>query len=90
MARYLVEQFFPEGLNLRSDGPGARTMRRIQACYAAERVVWIVAYVTPDKRKMFLLCEAPSPEAIRRVSRCNSWPVDRINEVRTLDPYFLY
>jgi DNA-binding NarL/FixJ family response regulator len=30
----------------------------------------------------------PSPEAIRRAAEVNQLPVDRITEVRFLDPYF--
>jgi hypothetical protein len=38
---------------------------------------------------VFYICEAPSPEAIRRAAQRNRLPVDRITEVRILDPYFL-
>jgi hypothetical protein len=31
--------------------------------------------------------DGPSPEAIRRVAELNKLPVDRITEVRVLDPY---
>ena len=30
----------------------------------------------------------PSPEALRRAAEANQLPVDRITEVRVLDPYF--
>jgi hypothetical protein len=52
-------------------------------------VTWIHSYVTPDRRLAFYICEAPSPEAIRRAALRNKLPVDRITEVRILDPYFL-
>ena len=32
--------------------------------------------------------DAPSPEAIRSTAQKNSLPVDKITEVRVLDPYF--
>ena len=32
--------------------------------------------------------DAPTPEAVRRVADLNKLPVDRITEVRVLDPYF--
>lgn len=38
--------------------------------------------------KTFCLYEAPFPEAIRRAARRNGLPVDKITEVRALDPYF--
>ena len=43
---------------------------------------------TPDKKRTFCIYEAPSPEAIRKVADRNGLPVDRITEVRVLDPYF--
>jgi len=51
-------------------------------------VTWLHSWVTPDKTKTFCLYEAPSPEAIRRAARRNGLPVDKITEVRVLDPYF--
>jgi hypothetical protein len=44
--------------------------------------------VTPDKQKTFCLYEVSSLEAIRRAARRNGLPVDRIIEVRVLDPHF--
>jgi hypothetical protein len=32
--------------------------------------------------------DAPTPEAVRRVANRNKLPVDRITEVRVLDPCF--
>jgi hypothetical protein len=37
---------------------------------------------------MFCVYDAPSPEAIRRTASHNKLPVERITEVRVLDPYF--
>ena len=44
--------------------------------------------MTTDKRTTFCLYDGPSPEAIRRAAGANQLPVDRITEVRVLDPYF--
>jgi hypothetical protein len=41
-----------------------------------------------DKKKTFCIYEAPSLEAIRKVAQLNNLPVDRISEVRVLNPYF--
>jgi hypothetical protein len=46
------------------------------------------SYVTDDKGKTFCIYDAPSPEAIRTAAGLNGLPVDRITEVRVLDPYF--
>jgi hypothetical protein len=46
------------------------------------------SYVSDDKRHTFCIYDAPSPEAIRKTATRNGLPVDRITEVRVLDPYF--
>jgi hypothetical protein len=44
--------------------------------------------VTPEKTKTYCIYDAPSPEAVRQSATANNLPVDRITEVRVLDPYF--
>jgi Protein of unknown function (DUF4242) len=51
-------------------------------------VTWVHSYVSADKSTTFCVYDGPSPEAIRRVAELNQLPVDRITEVRVLDPYF--
>jgi len=53
-----------------------------------EGVTWLHSYVTVDKRKTFSVCDAPTPEAVRRAAQRNDLPIDRITEVRVFDPYF--
>ncbi|MFO7540288.1 MAG: DUF4242 domain-containing protein [Chloroflexota bacterium] len=89
MSRYLVEQTFPEGLQLTLDNEGAQLCLNVISNNTLDGVTWIHSYVTPDRRRAFYICEAPSPEAIRHAARRNRLPVDRITEVRLLDPYFL-
>jgi hypothetical protein len=89
MPRYLVEQIFPEGLNLSAGVEGAELCLHVVSNNALDGVTWILSYVTLDKRKAFYICDAPTPEAIRRAAQRNGLPIDRITEVRTLDPYFL-
>jgi hypothetical protein len=55
---------------------------------AAEGVTWVHSYVTGDKGRTFCVYDGPSPEAIRGAAERNGLPVDRITEVRVLDPYF--
>ena len=55
---------------------------------AQQGVTWLHSYVTTDKKKTFCLYDGPSPEAIRKVAERNGLPVERITEVRVLDPYF--
>jgi Protein of unknown function (DUF4242) len=55
---------------------------------ADEGVTWVHSYVSEDREKTFCICDAPSPEAIRKTARRNELPVDHITQVRVLDPYF--
>ena len=88
MPRYLVERSFPEGLAIPIDDGGAKTCRVVVEGNAAEGVTWVHSYVTPDRLATFCVYDGPSPEAIRRAGEANQLPVDRITEVRVLDPYF--
>lgn len=88
MPRYLVERSFPDTIAISMNEAGAQVCQRVVDTNAEELVIWLHSYVTPDKKKMFCLYEAPSPEAIRHVARRNHLPVDRITEVSVLDPYF--
>ncbi|MEP7243835.1 MAG: DUF4242 domain-containing protein [Gammaproteobacteria bacterium] len=90
MPRYLVERTFPDGLNVTTDAQGAQVYAGVVANNAKDGVTWIHSYATPDRRKTFCLYEGPSPESIRSCAKANTLPVDRITEVRVLDPYFLY
>ena len=89
MPRYLVERTFPDGLGLPVNAEGAQAAQ----AYRPKRqdgVTWIHSYVVPDKKKTFCIYDAPTPEAIQRVAQRNGLPVDRIMEVRVLDPYFFF
>ena len=88
MPRYLVERSFPEGLRTPVDDEGAEICRKVVLNNAEDNVTWIHSYVSDDGKKSFCAYDAPSPEAIRRTARRNNLPIDRITEVRVLDPYF--
>lgn len=88
MPRYLVERSFPDGLVIPMDDRGAGVCRNVIANNAEDTVTWVHSYVTPDRARTFCIYDAPSPEAIRRAARRNNLPVDRITEIRVLDPYF--
>lgn len=88
MPRYLVERTFPDGLQIPMNQDGAAALGGIVARNAEEGVTWVHSYVTPDKTKTFCIYDAPSPEAIRTTAKKNGVPVDSIQEVRVLDPYF--
>ena len=88
MPRYLVERTFPDGLAIPMNDEGAQVRLTVVGNNAVEGVTWVHSYVTDDKGKTFCIYDAPSPEAIRTAAERNGLPVDRITEVRVLDPYF--
>jgi hypothetical protein len=87
MPRYLVERTYPDQLALPIDPDGVPLFETIIANDALEGVTWLHSYVTVDKHKTFSVCDAPTPEAVRRAAQRNDLPIDRITEVRVLDPY---
>jgi hypothetical protein len=88
MPRYLVERSFTPGLPITPDLQGAQACLGVVNNNGQDAVTWVHSYVTLDKHKTFCIYDAPSPEAIRSAAQRNQLPVDRITEVRVLDPYF--
>lgn len=88
MPRYLVERTFAETLALPGATQGPEARLAFIANNTLDGVTWMQSYISPGRLKSFCLYEAPSPEAIRRAAERNRLPVDRITEVRVLDPYF--
>lgn len=88
MARYLVERTFPDGLAIPVNAEGAQVCLEVVSNNAVDGVTWVHSYVTPDKKKMYCIYDAPSPEAICNAAKRNNLPVDRITQVNVLDPYF--
>lgn len=88
MPRYVVERTFPEGLRVPIDLEGARMCLGIVQRNADEGVTWVHSYVSDDRTKTYCVYDAPHPEAIRKTAARNELPLDRITEVRVLDPYF--
>lgn len=87
MPRYFVERTFANGLPMRAGAEGAKLCLAIVERNADEGVTWLHSYVSEDSKKTFCLYDAPSPEAIRKTASRNALPVDRITQVRVLDPY---
>jgi hypothetical protein len=90
MPRYLVERTFPAGLTVPVDDTGAGAVGGVVARNLEMGVTWLQSFVTPDRKQSFCIYDAPSPEAIRSTAEKNSLPVDKITEVRVLDPYFYH
>ena len=88
MPRYVVERDFPAEFRVPMDERGAMTCLAFTDVNRVEDVFWLHSYVSTDKKKTFCICEAPSPEAIRRAANRNKLPLTRITEVLVLDPFF--
>jgi hypothetical protein len=88
MPRYMVQRTFPDGLQIPIANGGAEVCRTVVERNAEEGVTWVHSYVSADKRSTFCVYDAATPEAVRTTAARNELPIDRITEVRVLDPYF--
>ncbi len=88
MPRYLIERTFPDGLEIPVTEEGAQACLNVVDANADVGVTWIHSYVADDKTKTFCVYDGPDPESIRNAAERNGLPVDRIEQVRVLDPYF--
>jgi hypothetical protein len=88
MPRYMIERTFPGGLAIPLTDEGDGICRKVDERNAEAGVTWLHSYVNDDRTRTFCVYDGPNPEAIRRAAASNALPVDRITEVRVLDPYF--
>jgi Protein of unknown function (DUF4242) len=88
MPRYVVQRSFPDGLEIPINDAGAEACEAVVERNAEQGVTWVHSYVSEDKRTTFCIYDAPTPEAVRKTAARNDLPVDRITQVRVLDPYF--
>jgi uncharacterized protein DUF4242 len=88
MPRYMVERTFPDRWLIPAGVEGSERCRALVERNADESVTWVHSYVSDDKKKTFCVYDAPNPEAIRKTAARNELPVERITQVRVLDPYF--
>ena len=88
MPRYLIERTFPDGLSVPASPEGAATCQAVVERNSDTAVTWLHSYVSADDKTTFCVYDAPSPEAIRKAAARNKLPIDRITQVRVLDPYF--
>ena len=72
MPRFLIERNFAEELEVTKEE--ADNIRRIND---DEGVSWLFSFLSPDKRKIYCLYEAPGTEAIRAFARRLNIPADR-------------
>lgn len=89
MPRYVIERTFPEGLPLPVSEAGAQTALMVVDRNADLGVTWLHSYFTPDRKQSFCVYDGPDMESVRAAAERNELPIDRVTEVRVLDPYFL-
>ena len=86
--RYVIERVFPNGWAIPVGAEGSERCLAIVERNGDEGVTWLHSYLSDDGKKAFCVYDAPTPEALRRTAARSGLPVDRITEVRVLDPYF--
>jgi hypothetical protein len=90
MPRYLVERTFPDGLAIPTDDTGAGVCLGVVGTNAGVGVTWVHSYVSGDKTKTYCIYDGPDADAIRAAAAGNGLPVDSIEQVSVLDPYFYH
>jgi len=90
LARYLIERSFPQGLSIPTNKEGCIACTGVVDNNAAEQVTWVHSYVSPDRTKTYCIYDGPSEDAIRKSAERNQLPIDKITQVRVLDPYFYF
>ncbi|HET9347233.1 MAG TPA: DUF4242 domain-containing protein [Candidatus Limnocylindrales bacterium] len=88
MPRYVVERTFPGGVTIPANASGAEACLAVVNRNSELGVTWLQSYVSRDLETTYCIYDGPGPDAIREAARSNGLPVDRITEVRVLDPYF--
>jgi hypothetical protein len=88
MPRYVVERAFGNRLGIPAAAESAQSCLALVERNADAGVTWLHSYVSEERRKTFCVYDGPSPEAIRKAAARNQLPVERITQVRVLDPYF--
>lgn len=89
MPRYLVERTFAECWAARADDAGVRSCNAVAGAHVRQGVTWLHSYVSADRLRSYCIVEGPTPEAVRLAAQASQLPVDRITEVRMLDPNFV-
>jgi hypothetical protein len=82
------EAVWPNGSESVSGGEGAERYPDVVERNADDGVTWLHSYVGADRTRTSASYDGPSPESIRKTAARNRLPVDRITQVRVLDPYF--
>jgi len=90
MPRYIVERTFKDGLMIPATDDGAKACSSVVEKNGDLGVTWVHSYVSKDHKKSYCVYDGPSEDAIKRAAQRNGLPVDSVEEVSVLDPYFFH
>jgi Protein of unknown function (DUF4242) len=90
MPRYIIERTFKDGLMIPATDEGAQACSSVVEKNGDLGVTWIHSYVSKDHKKSYCVYDGPSEDAIKRAAQRNGLPVDSVEEVSILDPYFFH
>jgi hypothetical protein len=88
MPRYIVERTFSDGLRIPRGTAAAEWCLGLVERNTEAGVTWLHSYLSEDLKEMLCVYEGPTPEAVRKSAARNHLPVERIRQVRVLDPHF--
>ena len=88
--RFFATASHPEGLHVPASVNGALICTMVVDRNASKGVTWVHSYVSNDRMKTYDIYDAPNESSILEVAELNKMPVDKIMEVRVLDPYFYH
>ncbi|RPI74172.1 MAG: DUF4242 domain-containing protein [Ignavibacteriales bacterium] len=86
MPRYLIERTLDYNLTISVNDSEEENLSFINNNHECN-AIWLHSYLSDDSRKLFCIYDAPTPEAIRKAAQKNNLPIDKIIEVKILDPY---
>jgi hypothetical protein len=81
MPLYVIERTWAEQFEATPEA--AEAIRRV---HDEVGINWLFSYLSADKKKMYSVYEASSPEAIRQAGRRAEIPADVITEVTEVRP----
>ena len=88
MPLYIVERTFSDRLFIPAGAAAAEWCLAVVERNEEAGVTWLHSYVREGLKETLCVYEGPRPEAIRRSAARNQLPVERILQVRVLDPHF--
>ena len=88
MPRYVVERTFPDGPRIPPEGDGADSAWRSSNATLTKALPGSIPMSVRTARRRSVSATPRTPRRSGRQPARNNLPVDRITQVRVLDPYF--